>query len=307
MKRPHLTLEQKKAIPGYYFVLPFVIGFLLFFLYPITQSFIYSFSNFNLSPDGYTLTHVGWEHYKHAFFSHAKFNRILVGTVQDMVTDVPLILIFSFFAANLLNQKFRGRLVARAIFFLPVIMACGIILQMERGDFIQSLLRASGDTMGMGTSEQSSTVGSLMLLQSLFRTLPQQLAWLATYISDAVNKIYEIINASGVQMLIFLAGLQSISPSYFEAATIEGATGWESFWKITFPMISPLIILSTVYSIIDSFTVFDNRMMSILNDEFYLYHHYGLASAMVWVYFIVISVIIGLVIWIVNKGVFYQE
>lgn len=308
MRRRGLSLEQKKAVPGYYFILPFVIGFILFFVYPITQSLLYSFSSFNLTTEGYTLTNVGWHNYVYAFTVHDKYNRILIGTIRDMITNVPLILIFSFFAANLLNQKFRGRTAARAIFFLPVIMACGIILLAERGDFIRNMLQAQGDTMGMGTSEKASSgLGTVMLVQSLFRTLPQQLSWMVQYISGAVDKIYEVINASGVQMLIFLAGLQSISPSLYEAAVIEGATGWETFWKITFPMISPLIVLSTVYSIIDSFTIFDNRMMSILNDEFFKYHHYGLASAMAWVYFVVIAAILAVVMWIINKGVFYQE
>lgn len=122
-----------------------------------------------------------------------------------------------------------------------------------------------------------------------------------------MDRIYEIVSASGVQILVFLAGLQSISPSLFEASNIEGATGWENFWKITFPMVSPLILVNTVYSIIDSLTNSSNVVMGMIRDTAFASNDFGLSSAMAWLYFLAILAIVGIVVKLVSKVVFYYE
>jgi ABC-type sugar transport system permease subunit len=129
---------------------------------------------------------------------------------------------------------------------------------------------------------------------------------LVTYVVSIVNDVYNIINYSGVQMLIFLAGLQSISPSIYEACRIDGATGWETFWKVTFPMISPMILVNTVYTVIDSFTSSTNTVMGFIQ-SYYDSTSQVVSSAMAWVYFIIVLAIVGVVTGLLSAYIFYQR
>lgn len=303
-KKRRLSLTSKKAIAGYCFITPFLLGLLFFFLYPLMQSIVFSFNRLEVSSDGYQLIQVGLENYHRAFFIHPKFRRILVESITQMLTDVPLIIIFSFFAANLLNQKFRGRALARGIFFLPVILTSGIIIAMENSDLMINMMRSS-----FQQEAQSGTAGEMLRSLELRNLLYQTRIdpRFINYITGAIDRIYQIVIASGVQILIFLAGLQSIPPSLFEASNIEGATGWENFWKITFPMVSPLILVCTVYTIIDSFTKPTNQVMTMIRDVAFQQTNYGFSAALAWIYFVLILVILGIVIGIISKRVFYHE
>lgn len=298
-KRYKLSLSAKKAMMGYVFVSPFIIGLLTFFLFPMIQSIVFSLNQLEVTNGGYKLIPNGWEYYHRAMNIHPTFKRYLIEAVMSMVTNVPLIVIFSFFAANLLNQRFKGRMTARAIFFLPVILTSGIILTVENGDLLQNSLSVgdAANAHGIGRSMDLAR----MLLQS--KLDPRFIG----YITGAVDHIYEIVVASGVQILVFLAGLQSIPPSLFEASNIEGATGWENFWKITFPMVSPLILVNTVYSIIDAFTSSSNEVMKLVRNVAFVENNYGFSSAMSWIYFVTIMSVLGIVIWIISKNVFYYE
>lgn len=292
-----LSLEQQKSLLGYIFILPFIIGFLLFVLYPFAQSIIFSLSELKITQQGFELTLVGLENYRYALTVHPTFVRVFFETVFRMLMDVPLILVFSFFAALLLNQQFRGRTVARVIFFLPVIMGAGIILAMEQTDYMM-LLHA-------GPSTDAAAVSGDALRNLLFQmNLPERML---EYVVNAVERIPEIIRASGIQILIFLAGLQSISPALFEAADVEGATAWERFWMITFPMMTPLILTNVVYSIIDSFTAAHNELVKLIRGTAFGGAGYGVSSAMSWLYFLAILVMLGIAIRIISKNVFYHE
>lgn len=298
-KRRGLNLNRKRAMIGYLFVLPFIIGLITFFLVPLIQSFIFSINKLEVVEGGYNLLPVGLSNYNRALRVHATYARDLVESVLYMLTNVPLIIIFSFFAANLLNQKFKGRSLARAIFFLPVILTSGVMLVIDSGDLLQSSLGMT-QTDGQEGAFRAVELARLLLRSRLSPTF-------IDYIISAVDRIYEIVSASGVQILVFLAGLQSISPSLFEASNIEGATGWENFWKITFPMVSPLILVNTVYSIIDSLTNSSNVVMGMIRDTAFASNDYGLSSAMAWLYFLAILVIVGIVVKLVSKVVFYYE
>lgn len=304
-KKRKMTLMKKKALMGYLFVMPFIIGFLTFFLYPFIRSFIFSINRLEVTSEGYRLIPIGLDNYYHALLVDPNFNRILFESIQQMLTNVPSIIIFSFFAANLLNQKFRGRSVARAIFFLPVIMTSGVIIAAERNDLLQNMIRmsASPEAMdaGIGGLAQMGIGFRTMLMQS---GLPPQLV---LYVIAAIDRIYDIIVSSGVQILIFLAGLQTISPSLYEASNIEGATGWENFWKITFPMVSPLILVNTLYSVIDNFTHPANQAMQLIRDTAFFRNEYGLSATFAWIYFIVIFIILAIVMWVISRNVFYHE
>jgi ABC-type sugar transport system permease subunit len=299
-----MTLMQKKSLMGYLFVMPFIIGFLTFFAYPFIHSFIFSINRIELIEGGYRLIPILFTNYNYALLTHPNFNRMLVESIQHMGTSIPSIVIFSLFAANILNQRFRGRFVARSIFFLPVILTSGIILSVERNDMLQNMASVMADNPEAGIGGGLAQMGlgfRVILMQS---GLPPQLV---LYILAAIDQIYRIITASGVQILVFLAGLQTISPSLYEASNIEGATGWDNFWKITFPMLSPLILVNILYSVIDNFTHPDNQTMRLIRETSFIRIDYGLSATFAWIYFIVIFIILTIIMWVVSKAVFYQE
>lgn len=292
-----LTLEKQKSVLGYLFTLPFTLGFLLFVLYPFIQSITFSVSQIQITPQGFDLTFVGFDNYYHALAVHPTFVRVFFETLLRMLSDVPLILVFSFFASLLLNQQFRGRTVARVIFFLPVIMGAGIILAMEQTDYMMSLTS--------GPVTDTAAVSGVALRNLLYQmNLPETVL---NYVVGAVDRIPEIIRASGIQILIFLAGLQSISPALFEAADVEGATKWECFWMITFPMMGPLILTNIVYSIIDSFTAAHNELVVLIRSTAFGGAGYGVSLAMSWLYFVAILIILGIAINVISKNIFYHE
>ena len=300
--RLRLTLRGKEAVAGYLFAIPALIGFFCFFLPMVIESISFSLHNMEVTANGYVLTPAakgGWEHYIRAFAIDPDFNPMLLDSIKNMCINVPLIIIFSFFAANLLNQKFKGRAIARSIFFFPVILTSGIVLGME-----------SSDLLVQATSEAEANADEIASFLNMARLLGEYTSLPASvigFLSDAVNGIYDIIIASGVQILIFLAGLQSISTSLYEAAKVEGATGWESFWKITFPMISPLILVNSIYTIIDTFTNETNEMMSAIKTTIFSDVKYGYGSAMAWIYFLAIGIIVLVVGGLISRKVFYYD
>lgn len=298
-----LTLRGKDARAGYLFILPFLIGFFGIFISMLIKSISFSFSNMEVGPNGYILSKAaknGFEHYIRAFTIDPEFNLNLGKSIGKMCMNVPLVLIFSFFAATILNQKFKGRAIARSIFFFPVILTSGIILGIEQSDLLLSSM--NGEVMS-STEDLESMMGVTRFL-SEYTSLPKNII---LYLSNAVTGIYDIVIASGVQILVFLAGLQSISPSLYEASNMEGATGWENFWKITFPMISPLILVNALYTIIDSFTSAGNTMMSNITSTIFTDVKYGYGSAMAWIYFVAIALILAVVGGIISKHVFYYD
>jgi ABC-type sugar transport system permease subunit len=212
---------------------------------------------------------------------------------------VPLIIFFALFAAVLLNQKFRGRPFARAIFFLPVILASSAIANLDLSSF------TGGGAIGGGSGGEG---GSIVLQSFELKKMMQESGIspiFIDYITGAVDRIYEIISSSGVQILIFLAGLQSISPSLYEAAKIEGATGYESFWKVTFPMMAPLILTNTVYSITDSFST--SKINDLVSQTAFQVFDFGLSAAMSWVYFLFVAVILLVSVGLISRKVFYYD
>ncbi len=307
MRRFSLSLEQRRGIKGYAFISPFLIGFVMFFLYPFIHSVILSFHTVDIQREsGYGLIWEGLENYRYMFRVDPDYNRHLVASIQNMFLNVPIILIFSFFAATLLNQKFRGRTLARAILFLPVIISSGVVMRFQDDpNALRSLLEA-GLSVDPSTGAQTG-LRSFELSLLLNQMLPPEMTPYVSYITGAVDRIYDLVNASGVQILVFLAALQSIPPSMFEASYIEGATGWENFWKITFPMISSWFLVNTVYSIVDTFTAYSNPMMIKLQRVGLEQQQYGRASAMAWVYFAIIMLLMGIILKLMSKRVFYYE
>jgi len=301
IRKRRSSMERRKELAGFLFVSPWLFGFLLLMAYPFFQSLWFSFNKLSLNQDGFSLSWVGLANYHNIFFVNAWYVRNLTNAVMNMVLNVPLIIFFSLFTAVLLSQKFRGRAFARAIIFLPVVLASGVIAKLDSGNFLASLMGAASEDM---EGNYSATGLTSFELVPVFLRMGLDVD-LVLYLSSAVDRIYQIITQSGVQILIFLAGLQSISPSLYEAAKMEGATGYEAFWKITFPMISPLIITNTVYTIIDSF--YNNSVTSMIQDTAFVQLNFGVSAAMAWVYFAVISIILLVSVGLISRRVFYYD
>ncbi|MDQ6417871.1 sugar ABC transporter permease [Paenibacillus sp. LHD-117] len=293
------TYAQQKAFWGFMYVLPWLLGFLFFFVMPLAASMQYSLSKIDANASGMTISFIGFQNYVEALTINTQFNRTLTESIVNMVVNVPLIVVFSLFLAVLLNQKFVGRAFARSIFFLPVILASGVIANLDTQSLVQAVTEQSSGTSGTFSSAFSSfELQRIMLRAGVNEDI-------VLYLTGAVDRIYEIVSQSGVQILIFLAGIQTISPQLYEASKIEGATGYEAFWKITFPMVSPLILVNMIYTIIDSFS--RNTMTELIMDTGFRTFNFGLSSAMAWIYFLSIMIILLISTYLVSKKVFYQD
>lgn len=294
----HRTYAEQKAQLGFLFVLPWLLGFIFFFIIPLINSFRYSLSKIEANSSGIKTSFIGFENYINALTVNTSFNRTLTESIINMVVNVPLIVIFSLFLAVLLNQKFIGRSIARSIFFLPVILASGVIMTLETSSLVQAVNDQNQGTGGAIHALGAYELAALMQDAGVSESI-------VNYLTGAVERIYQIVSQSGVQILIFLAGIQTISPQLYEASKMEGATGYEAFWKITFPMVSPLILVNMIYTIIDSFS--RNEMTDLIKETGFTNFDFGLSSAMAWLYFLSIMLILLVSSYIVSKKVFYQE
>lgn len=292
------TYQGQKSFWGFMYVLPWLLGFVFFFLIPLISSLQYSFSKVEVSSQGLGVSFIGWKNFMDALTVNTSFNRTLSDSIVNMVINVPLIVIFSLFLAVLLNQRFIGRSVARSIFFLPVILASGVIMTLETNSLVQAINDQNASSGGVLSAFGSFELSRLMVDAGASEDV-------VTYLTGAVDRIYQIVSQSGVQILIFLAGIQTISPQLYEASKMEGATGYEAFWKITFPMVSPLILVNMIYTIIDSFS--RNDMTTLIRDVGFTQFNFGLSSAMAWIYFLAIAVILLISTYFVSRKVFYHE
>ena len=308
-KRKAASLDRRKARAGWWFVLPFILGFVIIYLPIVFDSIRYSFNKIQiLQGGGYALEFVGWTNYQEALFVDPSFVRTLTSGIQQLIFDIPAILLFSLFMAILLNQKMVGRAAFRAIFFVPVILSTGLIASIDEGNVMLEYMENTEETIETGSTQESAVaeIVSVTDIGWLFSSMKVGTE-LVEYVTGMINNIYNIINRSGVQMLIFLAGLQSISPAIYESCSIDGASGWEAFWKITIPMISPMILVNTIYTIIDSFTSSSNSVMNYISA---VYNEPGgnvLSSAMSWMYFLIVVGIIAAVSAVLSAYIFYQK
>lgn len=286
--RFRMSMRARHIFEGYSFISIWIIGFLLFMAIPLGRSFYYSLHDLKPSKDGMISTYVGLTHFRGAFTTDVNFLPLLQTTIGKMLSQVPLILIFAMFSALLLNRKSFGRIFFRGVFFLPVIIASGAILRklLEQG------------AAKLPIFYQYDLFGKLVVF------IPAQVLEPLLQYADSLTLV---MWDSGVQILIFLAGLQTISPQLYEAAKCDGATKWESFWKITFPMIMPMIFVNTLYSIVNSFTKADNDVMNHILNVVFRSNDYGYGSAIGWVYFIIIFILLGFVFLAFRKGLAATE
>lgn len=292
-------LQKRKAISGYLFISPFIIGFLVFLVKPLAQSLYMSFTEVELGAATFNYIPSGIANYKYSFTIDPEFNRLLVEEVSRMMVYSIAILVFSFFVALILNQEFKGRALVRAVFFLPVILSSGVILGLESDN---QLMAALADTIEATTQNISVTAA----LENILRTAGVGVRAFEK-VFEIIDNIYDVAIASGIQIIIFLSGLQTISSSMYEAADIEGCTKWESLWKITFPMISSLFLVNWIYTVIDFCMRSDNEVIKKIQEVMIDQMKYGRASAMSWIYFVIIIAFVGISSLIISRRVYYYD
>src|ERR671927_306282 len=243
-RRRHMSLTMQRTLEGYFFVSPWVLGFLVFMAWPLFQSFYLSFHELQATSLS-DLKFRGTDNYKEAFFIDARFLPRLLTTLQQNLLDVPVIMVFSLFSAILANQKIRGALAFRGVFFLPLVIGSALVI---RQLFDQGV---GGLVLSRGVNIQD------LAFQYLGPDAAQG-------INDLLNRLLFVLWRTGVQMLIFLAGLNAISPVLYEAARVDGATDWDRFWKVTLPLLSPVILVNLVYTLVDSFTDAFNQVLAYI-------------------------------------------
>jgi ABC-type sugar transport system permease subunit len=285
VKRPKLGLEKRRMLAGYVYISPWVIGFALFMLYPLMYSFWLSFHEVR-GVGEFLVEPVGWTNYNRAFLLDAAFISLFISVVQDSLINTPLIIVFSLFIAILLNHKIKARPFFRLAFFLPVLIGTGFVMQ--------QLLYA-----GVG---QKTLVNGIGVPDEVFLYMGPTFSQL---VFDLLGRLTVIFWKTGVQILLFLAGLQGISHSLYESARCDGATEWELFWKVTLPLISPVILLNLVYTIVDSFTDISNRMMIYIKNAAFVKIELGYASSLGWIYFLFIFTLIILIFLASKRFIFY--
>lgn len=283
-------VEQLKSRYGRLFVLPWEIGLVLFFFIPILTSIQYAFCKVELTVEGFKTTWVGLQWFKYYLFEDANYVKDLTTSLTNFAVQIPIILALSLILAIILNQKFVGRVVARAIFFLPVIIATGVVIQHMTAEWMTiSLVASSG-----AESNYSSMIDFDAILGNL--GLPEEINKL---ISGYIGDIFNLLWSCGIQIVLFIAGLQTIPDQLYEVSRVEGASKWEEFWYITIPMLGPTILLVMVYTMIDLFTQSQGVMKSAFS--YMSQAVYDRSSAMMWMYFVVIGVIMAIVLALYNK------
>lgn len=291
MRKNKSALFEKRARYGYVFIAPLILGVCLIFIPNLIETFLYSVCEIDTA-NNFALNLSGFGFYKEALRSDPKFIPLLADNLKNLVINVPIIVIYSLFIATLLNQEFKGRVVARIIFFIPVLLATGVL---SDTDSTALLYTGAGQVIDTGVSSGSGFADMTTLLSSLSFPKP-----LIDVVTGAVSNIYTITRSSGLQIFIFLAGLQEIPTSVYEAASIEGCSKWELFWKITFPMIAPQIAVNAIYTIAISATD-NNALLAYSNTLAFGESNYSLATAMNIIYLLALGLFVMLVLALIGK------
>lgn len=294
-KRKPISYEKKQGFVGFMFVLPWFIGFLMFFFVPAIKSIQFSLSNVKIF-ENYATEWNNFQNYINIFTKNVSFIKNLTNTFTALAVNVPVILVFSLFIAVLLNRQFIGRGVARAVFFLPVIVTTGVVMTAFNGASDSSKVFDGDVSNGI----LFTTMNATDVLSEL--GLSQEITGYMIMVSD---RIFDVVWDSGIQIILFLSALQGISSALYEACDVEGATAWEKFWLITFPSVSPIILVNVVYTIVDTFSDPSNAVLKQIEGLISSTFDYGTAAAMVWVYFVIVLVIIGIVFLVCKKLIFY--
>ncbi len=282
-------LIEKQSRWGWVFIAPWLLGFIFFFAVPLLKALTYTFSKMSISSSGLKMDFVGLDNYIQAFTVDPDFSRAIVSSTLNIVYQVPIIVFFSLFIALILRNNFRGRTLMRSIFFLPVIISSGVVITILKENVL-----ATG-TGQAATLFQTGIINEVLVKSGMNFQVVQ-------IITNTVGSILDLTWRSGVQILLLLSALHSIPDSMYEAARIEGATEWETFWKITFVMISPTIVMTVIYSIIDYFTDYSNKIMRMIV-TYVNQGRYEYSTTISIIYFVIVLLLIMLVDKFLTKRV----
>lgn len=278
------SLEARRRRQPWLFLIPWLCGTFVFFLLPVLYALAISFSELQ-NPSTLEMSFAGLEHYHHALFVDTGFVVYLLDILKTAVTQTPVIVVFSLFIAILLNRSFFGRSLFRTVFFLPVVLGTGFIMQQLTAQGVQE------DAMAV--------VSGLILQENVVLYLGEKGT---AFIKGFLELLTDVFWRSGVQIIIFLAGLQKIPTQLYEAAKIDSANGWETLWYVTLPLISPMILLNVIYTFVDGFTDSQNVVIGLLDYLMFTYAQFEYAAAAGWLYFLVIAVLLGLV-WLILRPI----
>lgn len=286
------SVEKMRARYGYIFLAPWIIGMLLFFLVPIVQSVYFSFAEVRISELGVTTKWVSLENFRNILYVNPDYTNHLLSSIKDFLVSLPFILVISMVLAILLNNRFRGRLFFRALYFLPVIISSGLVLELF-------LTAAKGDATEVALADSASfgMIDFGDVLEGL--NLPTAIEG---FLSAALDNLFMLVWQSGIQILLFIAGLQSIPDLLYEVSKVEGATKWEEFWFITLPMLLRTILLVVVFTMVELITSKTNAVMTQSYTQFNNLE-YGRGSAMLWLYFAISGLFIA--IWLLLYKKFF--
>ena len=289
------TIEQRRDSMGYVFILPWVIGLIWFFLWPMAQAALYVCNEVTLGDNGLVYNFVGTKIIRQVFFDNPNNFRTILESTGTTLINALLIVAFSLIVAVLLNKPFRGRGFCRALVALPIIVSSGVLMQVFKEDLFRSSIESAAEATVFQGVVLEDSLAKLGLGDEFIGVL-----------TGLVSSILDLIWQSGIQILLFVGGMQSISSSLLEVCEVEGASPWQTFWKVTFPMISPFLLLNFVYAVIDSFTISSNPVIVQINDYF---HNilYANATTMSVAYFLLVLVVVGLATAIISRRVFYIE
>lgn len=277
-------LERLQRKYAYIFVTPWIFGIALFFIWPLISSIIYVFSDVSIEPGQVVVDFVGLKNLKYLIYTDPGFTGRLGKSIGQMFYSLPLITSFSLIIAVMLNRKFAGRTVFRALFFLPILITSSAVLNLLGGDMLDFQIFSSD-----GFIDPNNIINNLNIPSAFNKIVSFLLASMST-----------IIYKSAVQVILFLGGLQNIPDSLYEVSKIEGANKWEEFWLITVPGLRHVMSLIIIYTMIDLFTGTDNVLVENSYGRM-VSQDYGNSSAQLWMYFVIIIFFIGIIYYAYNR------
>ena len=297
------SLDAKKARYGYIFVAPFMIGFIFIFLSSFVFFIAMAFSSQSMSDTGMVLEFTGWKNFEDLMLGNMEYIKSVFSSLGELLVRLPSVLLFSFIMSVILNQQFKGRGLVRSVFFLPVVISSGVAAMAGTSGG----LMANAQMMLQGT--MGDDIGAANITESIISLFGENSygSALIEGVATVVAGIYDIAQASGVQILIFIAALQTIPSSLYEASKMDGATGWENFWKITLPMVSPMLLVNAMYTVIDTLVGADNEVVMMVYNMGAKQANYTMSAAMGLLYFVVVVVVVGLLIFGLSRLVFYED
>ena len=283
-RRRGVSFQRRGVLTCLLFVSPWLVGAAVFFLYPLFYSLRLSFGVIE-NPATQKVVFAGFENFRVAFMEDARFFPMLLSIAKDTLINTPLIVVFALFIATLLSKDIRGKGLFRSVFFLPVILGTGFVMQQLLG------VQMNADAVEVARG--------ILLPEKVVRFLNPGVTQV---ILEFLSRVTLVLWKSGVQIIIFLAGLQAIPRSYYEAARVDAATEWECFWFISLPMMAPTLLLGAVYTIVAGFLDTSNEMLGYIHELGFQWSQFEYASAVSWLYFLFVILVLAALFLLLNPA-----